>query len=151
VRLTVPLRLDGQLDEAIYQTVLPASDFVQTDPNPGVAATEKTELWVMFDSDNMYVGARLWESQPDRMVVNEMRKDSANVFQNETFSFIFDTFYDKRNAVGFIINPIGGRQDGQITWRLRSRSNRCDIVRARAKSGVSSPAASTGGRTSCRT
>ena len=115
IRLATPLRLDGRLDEAVYSQALPASDFVQTDPQEGVPATEKTEFWVMFDNDNIYVGARMWESQPDRMVVNEMRKDSASVYQNETFSFIFDTFYDRRNAVGFIINPIGGRQDGQIT------------------------------------
>jgi hypothetical protein len=137
VRLTASLRLDGQLDEAIYHTVLPASDFVQTDPEPGVPATEKTELWVMFDNDNMYVGARMWESQPDRMVVNEMRKDSANVFQNETFSFIFDTFHDRRNAVGFIINPIGGRQDGQITnerWN-RDWNTIWDFATGRFESG----------------
>jgi hypothetical protein len=115
VRLAAPLHIDGQLDEAVYNTVAPASDFVQSDPQPGVPATEKSEVWVLFDNDNLYVGARLWESHPERMVANEMRKDSANVYQNENITLIFDTFHDQRNAVGFLINPIGGRQDGQIT------------------------------------
>jgi hypothetical protein len=57
----------------------------------------------------------MYESHPERMVVNEMRRDSPNVFQNEQLAIVFDTFYDRRNAVGFSINPIGGRQDGQIT------------------------------------
>ena len=115
VRLTAPLRLDGRLDEAVYSSVRPMSDFVQTEPQEGVPATEKTEVWVLFDQDHVYVVARCWESEPDRMVVNEMRRDSPAVFQNETFGFYLDTFYDRRNGIGFNINPIGGRQDGQIT------------------------------------
>ena len=115
IRLTTPLRLDGTLDEAVYREMEPASDFVQTEPLADVPATEKTEIWILFDDDNLYVGARMWESHPERMVVNEMRRDSPNVFQNEQFAIVFDTFHDGRNGVGFAINPIGGRQDGQIT------------------------------------
>jgi hypothetical protein len=121
VRLTAPLQLDGQLDEAVYSSVRPMSHFIQTEPQEGVPATEKTEVWVFFDQDHVYVVARCWESQPDRMVVNEMRRDSPAVFQNETFGFYLDTFYDRRNGIGFNINPIGGRQDGQITNGLWNR------------------------------
>ena len=116
VGLTSPFQLDGKLDEAIYREVMPASAFIQADPEEGAAATEKTDIWIFFDRDNVYVAARMWESQPERMIVSDMRKDSPTMFlSNETFSFILDTFYDRRNAVGFIINPIGGRTDGQIT------------------------------------
>ena len=113
--LTSPLRLDGQLDEAVYRELRPASDFIQEDPKVGEPATERTEVWVFFDDENVYVGARMWESEPDRMIVNEMRKDSPMVFQNESLTIAFDTFYDRRNGVAFVINPLGGRQDGQIT------------------------------------
>jgi hypothetical protein len=115
VRLTAPFQLDGKLDESVYRELRPGSDFIQEEPTEGEPATEKTEIWVFFDDDNVYVGARMWETQPERMVVNEMRKDSPNVFQNENLTVVFDTFYDRRNGVGFVINPIGGRQDGQIT------------------------------------
>jgi hypothetical protein len=115
VRLDSELRLDGHLDEAVYQTLRPITDFIQTEPLERAPATEKTELWILFDDDNVFVSARIWESQPDRMVVNEMRHDGPNMMQNESFSFIFDTFYDRRNAFLFIINPIGGRTEGQIT------------------------------------
>ena len=115
VRLTAPLRIDGQLDEAIYRTLTPTSDFIQLEPQPGAPATEKTEVWVAFDDDNVYVGVRASESQPERMVVNEMRRDSSNVLQNENFAFALDTFYDRRNSVAFQFNPIGGRMDGQST------------------------------------
>jgi hypothetical protein len=114
VRVT-EFQLDGRLDDEVYRELRPGSDFIQEEPTEGAPATEKTEIWVFYDDDNIYVGARMWESEPDRMVVNEMRKDSPNVFQNENLTIVFDTFYDRRNGVGFVINPIGGRQDGQIT------------------------------------
>src|SRR5262245_56562913 len=56
VRLTEPFHLDGRLDEAVYREIHPASDFVQTEPKEGAAATEKTEMWVVYDNENVYIG-----------------------------------------------------------------------------------------------
>jgi hypothetical protein len=115
VRLTSPIRLDGQLDEEFYNSIPAISDFIQQEPREGSPATERTEAWLLFDADRVYVSFRCWESRPERMVVNEMRRDDMNVYQNDHIAFVFDTFYDRRNAVEFVINPIGGRMDGQIT------------------------------------
>ena len=115
VRLTAPLRVDGTLDEDVYRTVEPISDFIQVDPDPGAAATEKTNVWITFDDEQIYVSVYAFESQPERMIVNEMRRDSFQLFQNENFQFMFDTFHDRRNAVSLQFNPAGGRLDGQIT------------------------------------
>ncbi|MEQ1572861.1 MAG: DUF5916 domain-containing protein [Vicinamibacterales bacterium] len=115
IRLLAPLRVDGNLDEDIYRTVTPISDYIQAEPQPGAPATEKTEAWISFDEENIYVSVRASESQPERMIVNEMRRDSSSVWQNENFQFSFDTFYDRRNSVMFQFNPIGGRMDGQVT------------------------------------
>ena len=114
VRLTVPLRLDGQLDEPVYSDVLPASDFIQSEPLEGAPATQKTEIWILFDDDHVYIAGRCWESHPERMIVNEMRRDARGVAQNERLSFVIDTFYDRRNGVSFTITPIGGRNDGDF-------------------------------------
>lgn len=115
IRLSAPLKVDGNLDEDLYRTVTPISGYIQAEPQPGAPATEKTEVWISFDRDNIYVSVRASESEPDRMIINEMRRDSFNLFQNENFMFAFDTFYDRRNSVLFQFNPIGGRLDGQIT------------------------------------
>ncbi len=116
VRLESELNLDGALDERIYQTVPPISGFIQVEPDAGQPASERTEAWVFFEEDNVYVAARVWDSAPEsQWVVNEMRRDSFNVLQNENVSFAFDTFYDRRNVVIFNITPIGGRMDGQGT------------------------------------
>ena len=107
--------MDGRLDEQVYATVQPMSEFIQNEPISGAPATERTDVWVTFDEDNVYVTVRAWESRPELMVVNEMRRDSDSIIQNENFGFIFDTFYDRRNGVLFNFNPYGGRMDGQVT------------------------------------
>jgi hypothetical protein len=113
VRLTSPLRIDGRLDEALYETVEPIADFIQMEPAGGEPASEKTEVWLFFDQSNVYVSFRAWESQPERMVVLDMRRDSNNIRQGDCIGFSLDTFYDRRNAFQFEVNPIGGRTDGQ--------------------------------------
>ena len=116
IRLSEPLRLDGQLDEAVYQTVPPITGFLQTIPDEGEPATEETEAWITFDEDNVYVSARLWESAPpSEWVANEMRRDSPQLRNNDTFSVLFDTYYDRRNGVLFYTNPLEARTDVQVT------------------------------------
>lgn len=58
IRLDAPLRLDGQLDEAVYQTIPPVTDFIQQEPDEGALATEQTDVWVLFDDETFYVSAR---------------------------------------------------------------------------------------------
>ena len=115
VRITDPLVIDGRLDEPIYQQVPAIDGFVQQTPDEGAPATEPTEIWLLFDDDNVYVSARCWDSQPDRMVANAMTRDSRAMFQNEFFAVLFDTFHDRRNAIGFLTNLLGGLSDNLIT------------------------------------
>ena len=107
--------LDGRLDEPIYTEVEPAADFIQQEPNEGALATERTEAWVFYDDDDLYVAARLWDSQPARMVANELRRDHQNIFQNESFAVLLDTFHDRRNGFFFQTNALGALRDGLIT------------------------------------
>ncbi len=116
VRLAEPLRPDGTLDEGVYETVPAFGGFIQQMPNEGEPATERTEAWVFYDEQNIYVAARLWNSVPEsEWVANEMQRDSFQLITNDYFSVTFDTFYDRRNGVGFLVNPIGGFYDGQVT------------------------------------
>ncbi len=115
-RLTEAVTLDGQLDESVYETVPAISDFIQQAPDEGAPATEKTEAWILFDEENLYVGARIWDSAPpSEWIANEMRRDSYQLFQNETFWVGLDTFYDRRNGVVFFVNPLGGFTDFAFT------------------------------------
>ncbi len=114
-RLTAALDLDGRLDEAVYAKVHAVSDFIQQEPSEGAPATERTDAWIFFDDDTIYIAARCWDSQPERMVANEMRRDNLGIFQNENFAVVLDTFYDRRNSYLFHTNPLGGLFDGEIT------------------------------------
>jgi hypothetical protein len=114
VRAVAPIRVDGALDDRHYQEVTAMSDFIQVEPRPGQPATERTEIWVAFDDDYLYLTAKAIDSDM-RLVATEMRRDSNTMFQgNDIVTFVLDPFYDRRNALTFTINPIGGRSDSQV-------------------------------------
>ena len=115
VRISTPLRVDGVLDEAVYAGTRSIDGFVQQEPREGEPTTERTEVWIFFDDRNIYVAARCHDSHPERMVVNEMRRDNMNIYQNENFTVAFDTFHDKRNGYYFQVNAIGGLRDALVT------------------------------------
>ena len=98
IRLAAPLSIDGRLDEPVYADTPSVSDFIQNDPAEGEPATEKTEVWLFFDLENVYVVARWWESRPDRVMANEMRRDNTRIVRDDNFAWMFDTFYDRRNG-----------------------------------------------------
>jgi hypothetical protein len=114
-RATEDVHLDGQLDEGFYRGVTPINGFIQQDPIEGAPATEDTDIWIFFDSDTLYIAARCWDSHPERQIVNEMRRDSQGIINNESLTVLLDTFDDKRNGVFFQTNPLGAQRDVTIT------------------------------------
>ena len=124
VRTAEPLRIDGELNEALYRNTAPISNFIQSLPNEGAAPSERTEAWVAFDGSNVYVSARVWDSAPESAwVANEMRRDAPSIELNDQFGVFLDTYYDRRNGVGFFVNPLGGFSDLQITNEADANSD----------------------------
>ena len=78
IKLQEPLLLDGRLDDRLYRENDSFGDFVQQEPREGQPATEKTEVWVGYDGDAIYIGARLWESDSSKRVTSDMRRDANN-------------------------------------------------------------------------
>jgi hypothetical protein len=78
-RVEEPILLDGMLDEAVYSRIPAMSDFVQQEPREGEPATERTRL-VLFDDERLR--ERALQDSTRRMVINEMRRDNFNIFQN---------------------------------------------------------------------
>ena len=115
-RLTEEIRLDGRLDEEIYRTVPPITGFIQQLPDEGAGASERTDAWVFFDENNLYVTGKSYDSAPpSEWVANEMRHDVMQLRQNDSFSLMLDTFHDQRNGVAFLVTPLGGYSDFAIT------------------------------------
>jgi hypothetical protein len=114
LRIGQPITLDGRLSEELYQSIPPIDGFIQQEPSEGDPASERTDVWIFFDDRNIYVSARCWDSQPDRDVLTEMRRDQNNITQNESFTVVFDTFHDRRNGFFFRTSPLGAVRDQTI-------------------------------------
>ena len=115
-RLRAPLQIDGRLDEPVYETVQSITDFIQQLPDEGALGSERTEAWILFDDDSIYISARCYDTAPpSEWVANEMRRDVIQLRQNDSFSLMLDTFYDRRNGLAFLVTPIGGFSDFAIS------------------------------------
>lgn len=121
------IRIDGVLDEAIWQSTEPSGDFLQSEPLTGQPATEATDVWVAFDDDNLYVAAFLHDSQADALVVNDIRKDFREEDQDD-FEVLLDTFGDRRNGYVFSTNVEGARHDRQVSLEGREINQSWDAV-----------------------
>ncbi|OFW03031.1 MAG: hypothetical protein A3I61_05395 [Acidobacteria bacterium RIFCSPLOWO2_02_FULL_68_18] len=113
VRLAEPIVVDGLLRDPVYSQVRAISDFIQQEPHEGEPATERTELWIFFDDTTLYLAVRCLDSQPDRIIANEMRRDG-NLFQNDNIQVVIDTFYDRRSGLSFQTNALGALRDQEI-------------------------------------
>ncbi|MDR0786316.1 MAG: carbohydrate binding family 9 domain-containing protein [Gemmatimonadota bacterium] len=115
-RAASAIHADGHLDEQHYAVTQPIDQLIQGFPNEGAAPTQRTEVWIAYDDDNLYVAAKVWDTAGKAgWVANEMRRDAAQLRSNDSFGVYLDTFNDGRNSVGFFVNPIGGFADVQIT------------------------------------
>ena len=128
-RLTQEIRLDGRLDEEVYQTVPPITGFIQQLPDEGAGASERTDAWVFYDENNLYVTGKAYDSAPpSEWVANEMRHDVMQLRQNDSFSLMLDTFHDGRNGVAFLVTPLGGYSDFAITNEGQNVNNDWNVV-----------------------
>lgn len=113
-RLTAPISIDGNLDEADYRLVQPIDHFIQQEPREGQPATERTLAWLFYDDERFYVSVRAFDSAPERLVANELRRDSFNIFQNDNISISIDPLYTRRSGVFFQTNALGAQRDQEI-------------------------------------
>ncbi len=120
-----PIRIDGVLDEDVWQRAEPAEDFVQAEPLEGEAASERTVVRMAYDADNLYIGAKLYSRVGH--VITDIKKDFAESDQ-DGFSILLDTFGDRRNAYVFSTNPEGARHDRQVALEGREVNQSWDAV-----------------------
>lgn len=107
------ITIDGLLDEAAWQRAEPAADFKQSDPRNGERATERTEIRIVFNRDNLYIGAHFFDSNPKGLLGNQMVRDG-DLSADDRFMWILDPFYDQRSGYFFEINAAGAMGDAQL-------------------------------------
>jgi hypothetical protein len=133
VRVAEPIVVDGVLDEAAWALAQPAIDFHQQFPDEFAPATERSEVRFLYDNDTLYIGAMLYDSEPDRLIIDSLRRNFSN-YQSDSFLVVLDTFLDRRTGYGFNTNAAGAQRDVQATENGRrndSNWNGAWIVRSK--------------------
>jgi hypothetical protein len=110
---TTPPTLDGRVTDEAWLGIEPYTTFTQQDPDEGAPASERTEVRILFDKSNVYVGIICFDSEPDKIIVNQSRRD-ADISETDSVIIVFDTFNDTQNGFVFGTNPLGIEYDGQV-------------------------------------
>ena len=113
VRTEAPLKVDGLLNEPAWQNARFQGQFTQREPNEGEPASEKTEVGFLYNEKNLYIGVKCYDSEPDRIIAREMRRD-AFVDDDDYFEIVLDTYHDHRSAYYFITNPHGVKREAKM-------------------------------------
>lgn len=106
------IQIDGKLTEEEWAKTLPITDFIQKNPNQGIASSYTTEVRILYDSDKLYIAAVCFQPKPD-VVVKNLERDF-NYFQNDLFGIAIDGFLDQRNSTVFQVTPLGSLRDMQV-------------------------------------
>lgn len=107
------VELDGEIAEAVWQRAVPVDDFVQQEPVEGASPSERTEIRVAFDEDDLYIAAMFYDD-PEGILAYQRQRD-AGLGTDDRFMWILDTFLDGRTGYFFEINPAGLMGDGIIS------------------------------------
>ena len=104
-----PIRVDGDLSEAIWQTAPAVGGFLQREPQEGATTTHHTDVRVAFDQDALYVAVRAHDPEPLEVVGHLTRRDESS--PSDWIAVMIDSFSDKRTAYEFAVNVAGVKSD----------------------------------------
>ena len=127
-RTSEEIKVDGILNEPVWQSVEPIRQLYQIQPDQGDPATEQSEVRIMYDDKKLYFGFIFYDSEMDKIVANDMRRDSPGLRSNDYGFLLLDTYNDRRNAVFFRFTPVGGMEDTAVSNSGGSLNTSWDIV-----------------------
>lgn len=106
-------KIDGELDDAVWQNVPIATDFVQLRPNAGTheKQEDRTEVKIIYDNEAIYIGARMYEANPGKIAREFATRDQ--VGNADFIGIIFDTYKDGINGSGFFVTSTNGQFDAK--------------------------------------
>lgn len=115
VRTEISPKIDGILDDQVWENVPIAGDFIQNRPVPGEHEKQanRTELKILYDNSAIYVAAHMYEENPDSIAQEVSTRD--NMGNSDFISIFFDTYLDKINAFGFFVTPTGTQFDAKYS------------------------------------
>ncbi len=112
-RIRSHIALDGLLTESVWADTQPIDEIRQREPHPGQEASERTEVKLLYDDRNIYIGVRCFDSEPGRIIATQMARDS-DLSADDKIEIVIDPFHDHRNGYYFATNPAGALVDALI-------------------------------------
>ena len=106
------VHIDGILDEPAWQAAVPAGGFLQNDPREGEPASEPTEVRVLIGDDAIYIGARMFDREPQQIRAALARRDEP--LESDLVELYLDTFHDHQTAFNFRVTPAGAIRDAAV-------------------------------------
>jgi hypothetical protein len=97
VRAKSRIAIDGLLNEPDWLEAVPVGEILQRDPHPGERASERTELKLLYDDENLYIGVTCYDSEPKRIIGTQMERD-ADLSADDRIELLIDSFHDRHNA-----------------------------------------------------
>lgn len=103
--------IDGKLDEPVWQQASVITELVQIKPGDGTPVSERTEVRVGFDKDNLYIGARMVDRRGPGAISANVMKQGSRLPDDDRLGIILDPFGTGRGAYRFEVNLNGVRND----------------------------------------
>ncbi len=117
-----PPRIDGIMDDEIWQQTPVADDFVQLDPIDGAPPSQPSAMRIAYDKENLYFGLSFYDSDPEQIRARNLQRGGPNG-NDDMFWLLIDTYNDDRNAYLFETNVLGTQDDAIITDESMSFSD----------------------------
>ncbi len=112
IRAARPPVIDGRLDDEVWARAVPASGFLQRDPNEGQPASEETRVRLAYDDRALYVAAHLLDREPGAIVRQLSRRDAA--VEADAFVIYLDPHHDRLTGAQFGVSAAGVQRDALI-------------------------------------
>ena len=107
-------KIDGDVaNDSVWKNVIPTSGFTQVQPNLGEPASQKTEVYMGYTADALYIGLIAYDENPENIIVSNSRRD-AGLDDTDSFRVVIDGLLDRQNGFVFGTNPAGQEYDGQV-------------------------------------
>ncbi len=112
-RITEEITIDGRLFESAWKKSDVATGFVQTEPTPGLPATFETESYFLYDNNAIYIGAKMYDPEPDKILKELSLRDMIGNADN--FRIFLDTYKSGLNGFKFYITASGVQLEAVVT------------------------------------
>ena len=111
VRTGTPPVIDGVLDDAVWALAAVVDDFRQSQPVEGDKPTERTEIYLLYDDDALYIGGRFWDSEPDQIAAGTLRHRALRLGDDDRIAVVLSPYNDRRSGYKFETNANGVKHE----------------------------------------